>query len=424
MEILLILTFVIGYALIAMEHSIKIDKAVPALLTGVLCWVVYIFSQNDVHVVNEQLSEHLGEISGILFFLIGAMTIVELIDLHDGFRVITEKIKTKDKKRLMIIFAIIAFFLSAVLDNLTTAIVMGSMLSKVLEDKTDRLYFASLIIIAANAGGAWSPIGDVTTTMLWLGNQISTFGIVSKVFLPSVVCLAIPLFLMLRLVKGETKVVETNNLNYISIRDRNIIFYVGLGAMLFVPIFKTITHLPPFMGMMFSVGLLWIISEYLHFNKVKEEKAPFSIFRALEKMDMPSILFFFGILLAVSALQSFGTLNHLATTMTQHIPNENLIVTIIGIMSSIFDNVPLVAAVQGMYSIKMYPTDHFFWEYLAYCAGTGGSILVIGSAAGVAMMGIEKISFFWYVKKISIYALAGFLGGAIVSILLSNYFHA
>ncbi len=424
MEILLILTFVIGYALIAMEHSIKIDKAVPALLTGVLCWVVYIFSQNDVHVVNEQLSEHLGEISGILFFLIGAMTIVELIDLHDGFRVITEKIKTKDKKRLMIIFAIIAFFLSAVLDNLTTAIVMGSMLSKVLEDKTDRLYFASLIIIAANAGGAWSPIGDVTTTMLWLGNQISTFGIVSKVFLPSVVCLAIPLFLMLRLVKGETKVVETNNLNYISIRDRNIIFYVGLGAMLFVPIFKTITHLPPFMGMMFSVGLLWIISEYLHFNKVKEEKAPFSIFRALEKMDMPSILFFFGILLAVSALQSFGTLNHLATTMTQHIPNENLIVTIIGIMSSIFDNVPLVAAVQGMYSIEMYPTDHFFWEYLAYCAGTGGSILVIGSAAGVAMMGIEKISFFWYVKKISIYALAGFLGGAIVSILLSNYFHA
>jgi Na+/H+ antiporter NhaD/arsenite permease-like protein len=424
MEILLILTFVIGYALIAMEHSIKIDKAVPALLTGVLCWVVYIFSQNDVHVVNEQLSEHLGEISGILFFLIGAMTIVELIDLHDGFRVITEKIKTKDKKKLMIIFAIIAFFLSAVLDNLTTAIVMGSMLSKVLEDKTDRLYFASLIIIAANAGGAWSPIGDVTTTMLWLGNQISTFGIVSKVFLPSVVCLAIPLFLMLRLVKGETKVVETNNLNYISIRDRNIIFYVGLGAMLFVPIFKTITHLPPFMGMMFSVGLLWIISEYLHFNKVKEEKAPFSIFRALEKMDMPSILFFFGILLAVSALQSFGTLNHLATTMTQHIPNENLIVTIIGIMSSIFDNVPLVAAVQGMYSIEMYPTDHFFWEYLAYCAGTGGSILVIGSAAGVAMMGIEKISFFWYVKKISIYALAGFLGGAIVSILLSNYFHA
>ncbi len=423
MELILVATFLIGYALIAFEHSIKIDKAVPAILTGVICWVIYIFSSNDTHLVNEQLLEHLGEVSGILFFLMGAMTIVELIDLHDGFRVITDRIKTKDKRRLLILFSVIAFFLSAILDNLTTALVMGSMLGKILDDRNDRLYFASIIIIAANAGGAWSPIGDVTTTMLWLGGQITTFGIIHKVFIPSVVSLLVPLLLMLRMVKGKVKPVESNGESSISVQDRNTIFYSGIGLLLFVPVFKTVTHLPPFMGMMFSVGIVWIISEYLHSKKEVEQKESISIFRALERMDMPSILFFFGILLAVSALQSFGTLNHLATSMSEHIPDERILVTIIGLMSSIFDNVPLVAAVQGMYTLSQFPTDHFFWEYLAYCAGTGGSILVIGSAAGVAMMGIEKISFFWYLKKISMMALLGFLAGAGVSVLLSFYFH-
>lgn len=416
----LLFVFIFGYFLITIEHSTKIDKAVPAILTGIICWVIYMFSQSDIELVNHQLNEHLGEISGILFFLMGAMTIVELIDLHDGFLVITEKITTRDKKKLMIIFGVVSFFLSSVLDNLTTAIVMGSMLSKILDDKTDRLYFASLIIIAANAGGAWSPIGDVTTTMLWLGHQISTFGIISKVFLPSVVCLLIPMLLMVRLVKGETKLTINDFDSGISSRDRNIIFYCGIGALLFVPIFKTITHLPPFMGMMFSVGLLWIISEIIHNNKEMEEKASYTIFRALEKMDMPSILFFFGILIAVAALQSFGILNSLAGSLSESIPDENIIVTMIGMMSAIFDNVPLVAAVQGMYSTTQFPTDHYFWEYLAYCAGTGGSILVIGSAAGVAMMGIEKINFFWYLRKVSIYAFAGFLGGALVSLLQNS----
>lgn len=424
MELLLVGCFIVGYFFIAIEHNTKIDKAVPAILTGVICWVLYIFSKNDIEGVNHQLTEHFGEISGILFFLMGAMTIVELIDLHDGFKVITDKIQTKSKRKLLIIFGIVAFFLSAILDNLTTAIIMGSMLGKILDDKTDRLYFASLVIIAANAGGAWSPIGDVTTTMLWMGKQISTFGIIVKVFIPSIVCLAIPMLLMLRLVKGNIKVVISENAPNVSVRDRNIIFYSGVGMMLFVPIFKTITHLPPFMGMMFSLGVLWIVSEYLHMSKEKSKKASFTIFRALEKMDLPSILFFFGILLAVAALESFGTLHSAADWMSVNFHNDIIIVTIIGIMSSIFDNVPLVAAVQGMYSLDTYHTDHFFWEYLAYCAGTGGSILVIGSAAGVAMMGIEKISFFWYLRKISLYALLGFLGGALVSIALRGFFHA
>lgn len=424
MELLLVGCFIVGYFFIAIEHNTKIDKAVPAILTGVVCWVLYILSNSDIDGVNHQLTEHLGEISGILFFLMGAMTIVELIDLHDGFKVITDRIQTKSKRKLLIIFGIVAFFLSAILDNLTTAIIMGSMLGKILDDKTDRLYFASLVIIAANAGGAWSPIGDVTTTMLWMGKQISTFGIIIKVIIPSIVCFTIPLLLMLRLVKGEITVVVSENTANVSKRDRNIIFYSGVGMMLFVPIFKTITHLPPFMGMMFSVGVIWIISEYLHMSKEKSKKEAFTIFRALERMDMPSILFFFGILLAVAALESYGTLHSAAAWMSDYFHNDIIIVTIIGVLSSVFDNVPLVAAVQGMYSLETYHTDHFFWEYLAYCAGTGGSILVIGSAAGVAIMGIEKISFFWYLKKISFYALLGFLGGALVSIALRGFFHA
>jgi len=391
MELLLILCFVLGYVFIVMENAIKLDKAVPAILTGVICWVVYSFAQSDQEIVSKNLMHHIGEIGGILFFLMGAMTIVELIDLHDGFNVITDRITTTSKRSLLIIISIITFFLSPVLDNLTTAIVMASISSKILSDREDRLMFAGMIVIAANAGGAWSPIGDVTTTMLWLGNQITSMGIIKMLFLPSLVCVLIPLILVLRRFKGNVKAMNTSFTSKVTREERNIIFYTGILGLLFVPLFKSITHLPPFMGMLFSLGVVWALSEYLHRNKLKEEKIPVSIIKALEKIDMPSILFFLGILLAVAALQSFGTLQALASYLNEAIGNNIIILSLIGLLSAIIDNVPLVAALQGMYDLQQYPTDHFFWEYLAYCAGTGGSILIIGSAAGVAIMGIEKV---------------------------------
>ena len=420
MELLLILCFVLGYVFIVMENAIKLDKAVPAILTGVICWVVYSFAQSDQEIVSKNLMHHIGEIGGILFFLMGAMTIVELIDLHDGFNVITDRITTTSKRSLLIIISIITFFLSPVLDNLTTAIVMASISSKILSDREDRLMFAGMIVIAANAGGAWSPIGDVTTTMLWLGNQITSMGIIKMLFLPSLVCVLIPLILVLRRFKGNVKAMNTSFTSKVTREERNIIFYTGILGLLFVPLFKSITHLPPFMGMLFSLGVVWALSEYLHRNKLKEEKIPVSIIKALEKIDMPSILFFLGILLAVAALQSFGTLQALASYLNEAIGNNIIILSLIGLLSAIIDNVPLVAALQGMYDLQQYPTDHFFWEYLAYCAGTGGSILIIGSAAGVAIMGIEKVPFFWYLKRISLLALIGYVSGAIVCILLNS----
>lgn len=420
MELILILCFVIGYVFIVMEHSIKLDKAVPAILTGIICWVVYSFSQSDQQILSHELMEHVGEIAGILFFLMGAMTIVELIDLHDGFNVITDRISTTSKRSLLLIICIIAFFLSAVLDNLTTAIVMASLSGKILTEREDRLLFAGMIVIAANAGGAWSPIGDVTTTMLWLGNQITAMGIIKKLLLPSLVCLAVPLMIVIRRSKGNVAPMKTTFKSKVTKTERNIIFYTGIIGLLFVPVFKTITHLPPFMGMLFSLGIIWAVSEYLHLKKAIEEKNGISIFKALQKIDLPSILFFLGILLAVGALQSFGTLKDLASLMNNAIGNNIIILTLIGLLSAVIDNVPLVAAVQGMYDLHQYPTDHFFWEYLAYCAGTGGSVLIIGSAAGVAIMGIEKVPFFWYLKRISILALIGYLSGALVSVLINS----
>lgn len=420
MELLLILCFIIGYVFIVMEHSIKLDKAVPAILTGIICWVVYAFSQTDQQLVSHNLMEHVGEIAGILFFLMGAMTIVELIDLHDGFNVITDRISTTSKRSLLLIVCILAFFLSAILDNLTTAIVMASLSGKILTEREDRLLFAGMIVIAANAGGAWSPIGDVTTTMLWLGNQITAMGIIKKLLLPSLVCLAVPLMIVIRRSKGNVAPMKSSFNSKVTMTERNIIFYTGIIGLLFVPVFKTITHLPPFMGMLFSLGIIWAVSEYLHLKKAAEEKEVVSIFKALQKIDLPSILFFLGILLAVGALQSFGTLKDLASLMNDAIGNNIIILTLIGLLSAIIDNVPLVAAVQGMYDLHQYPTDHFFWEYLAYCAGTGGSVLIIGSAAGVAIMGIEKVPFFWYLKRISILALIGYLSGALVSVLINS----
>ena len=425
MGIAIIIVFILGYLFITLEHSININKAATALLTGVLCWTLYIFSSTDPHLVNEQLTEHLGEISGILFFLMGAMTIVELIDAHDGFDVITDAITTLSKKKLLWIICFLAFFLSAVLDNLTTTIVMVSLLRKLIDDKKDRMLFIGMIVIAANAGGAWSPIGDVTTTMLWIGGQVTTKNIIINLFIPSLICLIVPLLAVSFTVKGNIErpiSANSNDKKPASFFQRKVIFFSGLGILLFVPVFKTVTHLPPFMGMLFGLGSLWVISELIHKDKDEFDKDTYSVLHALRKIDMPSVLFFLGILIAISAIQSTGQLGQLASFMDAKIANINLIVISIGLLSSIVDNVPLVAASMGMYDLQTYPTDHYFWEFLAYCAGTGGSALIIGSAAGVAAMGMEKIDFFWYVKKISWLALIGYFAGAFTYILQHNIF--
>ena len=421
MEIAIIIVFILGYLFITLEHSIKINKAAIALLTGVLCWVLYIFSSADTHLINEQLTEHLGEISGILFFLMGAMTIVELIDAHDGFEVITNAISTLSKKKLLWIICFLAFFLSAVLDNLTATIVMVSLLRKLISDKNDRMLFIGMVVIAANAGGAWSPIGDVTTTMLWIGGQVTTKNIILNLIIPSLVCLLVPLLVVSFRIKGKiARPFSENNDNVSSASSlhRNIIFYSGLGILLLVPVFKTLTHLPPFMGMLFGLGILWVISEIIHKDKDESDKNSYSVLHALRKIDMPSVLFFLGILISISVLQSTGQLAQLASLMDEKIGNINLVVMSIGLFSAIVDNVPLVAAAMGMYDLQTYPTDHYFWEFLAYCAGTGGSALIIGSAAGVAAMGMEKINFFWYLKKISWLALIGYFAGAFTYILM------
>lgn len=417
---LIVIIFVLGYTAIALEHPLKINKAASALVTGVLCWSVFALLSGDKHAASEFLTGHLGEVAGILFFLLGAMTIVELIDAHDGFEIITSRIQTTDKKKLVWLVAFITFFLSAVLDNLTTTIVLISLLRKLIKDTQERLLFAGLVVIAANAGGAWSPIGDVTTTMLWIGGQITTGQIIIQTFIPSIVCLLIPTFLISMQLKGT--IADRNgvekNINFTSSsRERNTVFWIGVGSLLFVPVFKTITHLPPYMGILLGLGAMWIITEMIHSGKDEEEKGMLSVNHALRKVDTPSVLFFLGILLSIAALQATGVLSNLAAWMDENIGNINVITISIGLLSAVVDNVPLVAAAQGMYSLEQYPTDHYFWEFLAYCAGTGGSTLIIGSAAGVAAMGLEKIEFFWYLKKISWLALLGYLAGAGVFIL-------
>jgi len=419
MELIISAIFILGYIFIILEHRVNLNKAASALLTGVLCWVAYILSASDTHIVNEQLVEHLGEVSGILFFLMGAMTIVELIDAHDGFEVITRSIKTTSKRKLLWIIGFLTFFLSAVLDNLTTTIVMVTLLRKLVSDRNERMMYTGMVIIAANSGGAWSPIGDVTTTMLWIGGQVTTANIITKLLFPSLIALIVPLSVFSFMLKGTINVQPTTNDNLRTALpfERNIFFFSGVGALLFVPVFKTVTHLPPFMGMMFSLGLLWLLSELLHKDKDEEEKSRYSVLHALRKIDMPSVLFFLGILIAISALQSTGALSKLAVFMDERIGNINMVVLSIGLLSAVVDNVPLVAASMGMYDLSIYPSDHYFWEFLAYCAGTGGSALIIGSAAGVAAMGMEKINFFWYFRKISLIALLGYFAGAVAYIL-------
>ena len=417
MYTLITLLFIAGYAAIAFEHPLKINKTASALLTGVLCWVVYIMGSANTELVSEQLYEHLGQISGILFFLLSAMTIVELIDAHDGFEVITSKITTKDKRKLLWIISFVTFFLSSVLDNLTTTIVMVSLLRKLITDKQTRMFFTGMVVIAANAGGAWTPIGDVTTTMLWIGGQITTGNIMIKLFLPSMACLVVPLILLSFSMKGKIEnapIDESKQASPTTAFERKLILGLGIGALIFVPVFKTITHLPPFLGILFGLGVLWVVTELIHKNKNEEDKNVYSVVHALRKADTPSVLFFLGILVAIAALESTHLLADLATFMDSTIGNINIIVISIGLLSAIIDNVPLVAATMGMYDMQTYPTDHYFWEFVAYCAGTGGSCLIIGSAAGVAAMGMEKIDFFWYVKKISLIALLGYFAGALI----------
>jgi Na+/H+ antiporter NhaD/arsenite permease-like protein len=421
LSVIVILIFVIGYLGIAFEHKIKLDKAATALFTGVLCWLFYFITSQHIAEAEEQLFKHLADIAAILFFLMGAMTIVEVIDSHHGFNLITDNIKSRSVVKLLILITVLTFFLSAILDNLTTAIVMTSLSNKLIPEKKKRLWFVSMVIIAANAGGAWSPLGDVTTTMLWIGGQITAFNIIAKTLLPSIVVTSIPLFILS--IKFRSQTVEKPDINKLKKPvESNIILFTGVGLLIFVPIFKTVTHMPPFMGMLLALSIIWFVSSVIHLNKQSDERFKYSVTSALRKIDTSSILFFLGILLAVSALQAYGILANLAKITTSQIKNEYITGTILGLFSSIIDNVPLVAAAQGMFPLEMFPTDHVFWEFLALSAGTGGSAIIIGSAAGVAVMGIEKVEFFWYLKNISWIALLGFFAGLATYILQQNFF--
>ena len=467
MEIFLIIIFIIGYLAIAFEHPIKIDKAASALVMGGIIWGALalgidelvtkefltefyekfktkfnslkelgFYSSDEyakpIKFLKYELSHHLVDIGEILFFLLAAMTIVELVDSHQGFSIITDKITTKRKVPLMWILCVISFFFSAVLDNLTTSIVMAALISKMIKDKKDLWMFAGMIIISANAGGAWSPMGDVTTIMLWVGGQVTAWNIIYSIFIPSLVCMIVPLVYISFKLKGSIENPDLTSLNSeissVKTYERNLIFYMGVIGLLFVPIFKITTGLPPYVGMLLSLGVLWVTTEILHSDKNYEQRRHLSVIGVLKKVDTPTIFFFLGILLAVAGLQSAGQLDIVAKYLENTFSGENKIYIInilIGLMSALVDNVPLVAGAMGMYEIGpiqdgilAYPQDHKFWQFLAYCAGTGGSVLIIGSAAGVAVMGILKIDFMWYLKRISFLALIGYVAGAITYIIM------
>ena len=438
-----IICFILGYLAIVFEHPLKLDKTVPALIMGAAIWAFISLGHLDLVGADHQLGHmeevllhHIGKVAEILFFLIGAMTIVELIDLHRGFAVITNRIKTTNKRKMLWLLAILSFFLSATLDNLASTIVLVSLLRRLIPDKKERLWFVSMAVIGANAGGAWSPIGDVTTTMLWIGKRVSTLGLIENLVLPSVVCLVVPV-----LVASTYKVFQGN----ITMTDdalekeeeskllsSRIMLFVGVGGLVFVPIFKSITHLPPYVGMMLAMGIVWLVSEYIHPEEdfTEERKHLYSAHTALSRIEMSSILFFLGILVAVAGLESVavmghdghqvGLLRYLAESLAEVVPNQNVVIIILGFLSAIIDNVPLVAASMGMYTE---PIDAELWHFIAYSAGTGGSMLIIGSAAGVAAMGMERIDFIWYLKKISFLAFLGFIAGAVTFILIAPFLH-
>lgn len=446
---IIIAVFIIGYACIALETPLKINKTASSLLLGVSLWTLMIIggeltiANPDLKnlflienpeggsfiewIISNELIVHLGGIAEILFFLLGAMTIVELIDTYGGFKIITDKIKTSSKVKFMWILVILTFFMSSVLDNMTTAIVMVALLRKLLSDQKERWFFAGLVVIAANAGGAWSPIGDVTTIMLWVGGKVSALGIMSKTFVASFMCVLVPMIILSFTLKGtfarpeELDSSSEESESPTSYRERLLILVAGILVLLFCPIFKSITHLPPYLGMMGGLGALWVLTEILKRRHPQRDNNKYAITTILTKVDIPSILFFLGILLAVAALEVCGHLAMLSTSldsMPLQEPEKYFVVSyIIGLFSAIIDNVPLVAGAMGMYSFEM---NHYFWELIAYCAGTGGSILIIGSAAGVAAMGLEKIDFIWYLKKISFLAFIGYTAGALTYI-AQNY---
>ena len=413
MEFFIISVFILGYIFITLEHIVSVDKASTALVTGVVCWALIALGMN-IPDFKYQLHEHVGHISEILFFLLGAMTIVELVDNHKGFKIITDRITTNRRVKLLWILSIVAFFFSAVLDNLTAAIVMGALLSKIMKEKNDLWFFGGMIIIAANAGGAWSPIGDVTTIMLWIKGKVTAVNIIQSTIIPSIICMVVPLLYASLKLKGNVLMndIRIEDDEVTSSNERNFIFFLGVLGLLFVPIFKLITDLPPYMGMLLSLGVIWIVTEILHRNKIYETKKKLTVIGAIKKIDIPTIFFFLGILLAVHGLQTIGTLDNVASYLKSTFNGDIFIINfIIGLLSAVVDNVPLVAG-----AIEMYPkeiTDSSFWEFLAYCAGTGGSVLIIGSAAGVAIMGILKIDFFWYLRRITFLAFIGYASGAL-----------
>jgi Na+/H+ antiporter NhaD/arsenite permease-like protein len=418
-----VLIFAVAYVAIALEHPIGISKSASALLGAGLLWTVYALSTGDHTRVEHELRETLGVTAGIVFFLMGAMTIVEVIDAHDGFEIITSRLETKSLTGLLWLVAWLTFFLSAILDNLTTTIVMVSLIRKLLDRDADRLLFASVIVIAANAGGAWSPIGDVTTTMLWIGGRVSALGIIEALFLASVVNLLVPLAVVTFRLRGQAFTAAASVAASGAVMERNVIFALGLGVLVLVPAFKQVTHLPPFMGVLFGLGIVWFAGEFLHRSKAPESRQRLTVAHALSRIDLSSLMFFVGILLAVATLQHTKLLAALATWFDQTMGRLDVIVLLLGLLSAIVDNVPLVAAAMGMYGVNQYPVDSFLWEFVAYCAGTGGSILIIGSAAGVAAMGIEKIEFLWYARKIAWLAMLGYFAGAVVYIVQYRLMH-
>jgi Na+/H+ antiporter NhaD/arsenite permease-like protein len=453
MESIIILIFVIGYLSITLEHHLKLDKTVPALIMASLIWAVLAIGfqagwfdvidtherafnflsggEEAMHGFENTLLHHLGKTSEILIFLIGAMTIVEIIDLHQGFEVLKGAVKTKSKRRLLWIIGILAFILSAIIDNLTATIVLITLLRKLIVKKEDRLWFAAMVVIAANAGGAWSPIGDVTTTMLWIANKVTALGLIEFVVLPSIVCFVIPFFIAsyLPAFKGNIEVDTSEDVKSDKLLSSRTMLFLGLGMIVSVPVFKTLTHLPPYMGMMLALGVVWLVSEYIHPEEdfSKANRHLYSAHKAVSRIEISSILFFLGILMAVAGLESLvygsmngeqlGTLRYVAEVLQAAIPNQDVVVILLGILSAIIDNVPLVAASIGMYDS---PTDSVLWHFIAYSAGTGGSMLIIGSAAGVAAMGMEKIDFIWYLKKIAWLAFIGFIAGAGVFLLFER----
>lgn len=418
--LLMVVFFIVGYFLITVEHMTGINKASIALLMAVLCWVLQFINPTFSGDSHQFFCSHLADVIQVVLFLLGAMTIVEIINVHKGFNVITKIIRARSKKTFLWIVGILTFFLSSILDNLTTTVVMITLLSKWMEESEERLLIGGAVVIAANAGGAWTPIGDVTTTMLWIGGQLSSFNIVKQLLVPSFVCLAVALGIFSLKLKGNFAPKQLPEQDSKGEPLSAFVFYLGLGALVFVPIFRALTGLPPFMGMLFGLSLMWLITDIAHFRKGSRDhlKVP----HVLSKIDLSGVLFFLGILLTIGALETAGLLHRLAHFLSQSMGNQTLIATAVGLASAVVDNVPLVAATMGMYDLTQYPMDHSFWELIAYCAGTGGSILLIGSAAGVVFMGMEKVNFMWYLRKIAFPATLSYFAGIGVYLLGKQFF--